>query len=114
MFTTIELKTWQEYNKNHTNFEEIKMEHFQMHIFMNVYLLIIMINIFYVELSLWGRRSFIELWGTEAWTGARFIGCVFLYLVFLIASHVFPFVSPIPKEQYLEVRKNEKLFFLFE
>lgn len=113
MFTTTELKTWHEYNKNHTNFEEIKMEHFQMHIFMNAYLLIIIINIFYVELSFWGRRSFIQLWGTEEWTAHRFIGSILIYLGLLVPSHLISLLfSPMSKEQYVKVKKKLQIIFL--
>jgi len=112
MFTSLVLNIWKKENMNYTNFEKIQIEHFQMHILMNAYLLIIIINIFFVELSGWGYRHFIQSWGTDEWTGSRFIKCVFFYLAFLVYSHVIPLISsPISKEQYRKVK--EKLLIIF-
>jgi len=47
---------------NHTNFEEIKMEQFQMDILMNAYFLIIVVDVFYLELSAWRLRQVIQSW----------------------------------------------------
>jgi hypothetical protein len=37
MLTSTELEKWQNQNFNHTNFQEIQMEHFRMCIFMNAF-----------------------------------------------------------------------------
>ncbi len=63
MFTSVELNRWKNQNMNYTNFEEIQTEHFRMHILMNAYFLIILINIFFRGIKWLGISSFHSIMG---------------------------------------------------
>lgn len=114
MLTSAELKFQEKQYVNNTNLEEITMEHFRMHIFLNGYHVLLLANGFYLELNIWGYREFIQFWRTNKWKGHRFLTCVLIYLVVLISVHFLPRdFSSIEKEYYFKVKNNSKfLFFL--
>ncbi len=82
---------------------------------MNAYLIIIIVNVFYLELSVWGLHYFIELWRKTKGLLSFFCLCTFLYLTLMVYTHVIPVISPLRPRQNENISEiSPKLYFYFQ